>query len=229
MEAGVCFNSIPSNVSFLNGPLMGGKPLQVKQRVKRQRMVEEEEAEEESPEDVQGHTKRDADQLSAIEQSMKVLDRTLKKKVDQQYRDNKKRLQETYGDDIPQPVKKKLKKHGQEICGMKYLLNPKSFTQSVENIFHFSFLIKKATASINVREKALVQDGMHGKPGVVVKYMDGGKKHPTPRQTIVSLTMKDWRDLCEAYDVSEGDLPHRTGSRHAKSSGLSQSLSQQSS
>lgn len=131
MEAGVCFNAIPSNVSFLNGPLMDGAPLQVRQRATRRRNEEEEEeeAKEEKPEDVQGHTTRDADQLSAIEKSMVVIQKTLKKKVDEQYNNEKKRLNEAYNSNIPEPVKKKLKKHGAEICAVQYLFNPQSFSE----------------------------------------------------------------------------------------------------
>lgn len=131
MEAGVCFNAIPSNVSFLNGPLMDGAPLQVRQRATRRRNEEEEEeeAKEEKPEDVQGHTTRDADQLSAIEKSMVVIQKTLKKKVDEQYNNEKKRLNEAYNSNIPEPVKKKLKKHGAEICAVQFLFNPQSFSE----------------------------------------------------------------------------------------------------
>lgn len=216
LEAGVCFNSIPSNVSFLNGPLQDGQPVQVRQRMhRRQERVAEDNAREEKPEDVQGHTHKDADQLSAIEQSMMAMSKILKKKVDRKYRENKKRLSERYHGKIPEPVKKKLKKHGVEINAVQFLFNPNSFTQTVENIFHYSFLVKKGFASICVRERAFGDEGVVAEPGPLIKYINETQK-PPPRQEILSLTMKDWRDLCKAYNVSEGDLPHRSGSKHAR-------------
>lgn len=223
-QAGICFNSIPSNVSFLNGPLLDGKELQVRQRPqRRQRVEEDEEAEEEKPEDVKGHTTKDADQLSAIEKSMKVQKKILHKKVDKHYLEQKRKLDEVYGGEIPADVKKKLKKFGSEISAVNYLFNPKSFTQTVENIFHYSFLIKKGDAALNVRETGF---GESGKAGPTVKYVGQNKaKTPKNKQFILNLTMKDYRDFLKVYDVTEGDLPHRTGSKHVKrsSSQLSQS------
>lgn len=226
VEAGICFNAIPSNVSFLNGPLTDDRQLQVKQRKARQpRQQEDEEAEEQKPEDVKGNTTRDADQLSAIEQSMVVLSRTLQKRVDAQYLEHKRELQEKLGTkEIPEPLKKKLKKQGSNVCAIQYLFNPNSFTQTVENIFHFSFLIKKGSGAISVRDRkslADVNDNTHhsfGLPGPTVKYTKENEitnKKPPAKQAIASLTMKDWRDLCQAYNVTKGDIPHRTGSRFA--------------
>jgi hypothetical protein len=218
---------------------MDGQPLQVKQRAQRQRVVDsDEDAKEERPENVQGHTTKDADQLSAIEKSMKDLQHSLKKKVDKRYLDNKKRLQEAHDGDIPGPLKKKLKKYGVEICAIQFLFNPESFTQTVENIFQYSFLIKKGSASIAVRDKTFQDGTLFGGTnlaGPVVKYTNENKTNarPSARQTIMTLTMKDWKDLCQAYNVTKGDLPHRTGSKHAKreqraSLSQSQSLSQAS-
>ena len=42
---------------------------------------------------------------------------------------------------------------------------------------------------------------------------------PPPRQAIVSIIMKEWRDIIEAYDVREEStmgVPHREGSIHEK-------------
>lgn len=226
-QAGVCFNAAPSNVSFLNGPLTDGKILEVKQRQKRVRHQEDSEAEEENPEEVKGHTDRNADQLSAIEKSMKDLYKTLKKKANTVYAENKRTLEEVHGEDLDSKLKKKLKRHGPKIDAVQYLFNPKSFTQTVENIFHFSFLVKKGSASLKVDKHGFGKFvGQDSPGGLFCTYVTESNHHPIPKQAIVSLTMKDWRDLVKAHNVTKGDLPHRTGSKHTKRAVLSQKSSQ---
>lgn len=214
-EAGVCFNATPSNVTFLNGPLQDGhEEMQVKQRAARPRRQKEEEAEEERPEDVQGHTERSADHLSAVKQNLTDVANALTKKVNRSYNKNKAKLAEVYGgeENIPEKLSKKNKKAG--ACGVELLFNPKSFTQTVENIFHYSFLVKQGSAGLAVKDEQNIADGVTIPGGPSVIYRDvNSTKHPPPRQSIVSLTMKDWRELIQAYGVKKSDVPHRTGSK----------------
>jgi len=251
--AGACFNALPSDISFLNGPLQkDAPPIQRKLQQQRQKAASSQQPEdvvEERPEDIQGHTEKDDNKLSAIEKSMKDMARELKNQVDQQYRDNKRLLEEIYGTDkskIPIEVQKKFKRYGIEIDAMEFLLNPQSFTQTVENIFHYSFLIKKGTAAIALRDntnttKGLFQLGEQqgngngnnnnndatttiSKPGLKIKYVSDEKGKGPARQSIMSLTMEDWRSLCDAYNVYEtgGGLPHRKIHKEAHSNSLSQ-------
>jgi hypothetical protein len=215
-EASICFNAIPSRVKFLNGPLVDGIELQVKQRAQRRKHTEEDEkAEEQKPEDCQNNAKKDADQLSAIEVSMKEMDKRLKNLVNTRYAENKRKLQDAHPDGVPAPISKKLKKRGVDIDAVNFLFNPLSFTQTVENIFHFSFLVKKGDASLRVREKEL-GDEIDAKAGPVVRFMPPATDHPPPTQAIVSLTPRDFRKFVKVYKVSKGDLPNRQGSKHGK-------------
>jgi hypothetical protein len=214
-EAGVCFNAIPSRVSFLNGPLQHGETLQIKLRVQRQRAVEQDTTEEAEPEDVQGGQTKDCDHLSAVEQSMDVLEKVLHKQVRKTYTNHKKRLLEENGGELPPDVHKRLKKHGLDFCAIKYLFNPTSFTQTVENIFHYSFLIKQGRSQIALREKV----SEFGPAGPVVKYKDLDARRSEDKQCIATLTMQDWRELKAAYQVDTGDVPNRTGSKQHKGRG----------
>ena len=231
--AGACFNALPSNVCFLNGPLQKDAP-PVPRRVaqqQRQRQIPLEETVEERPEDVQGHTEKDDNKLSAIEKSMQDMSKELKNRVDQQYRDNKRKLEQAYGgnkDAIPVDIQKKFKKYGVEIDAIQFLFNPKSFTQTVENIFHYSFLVKKGTGAIALRDElGLNIEGIPTKPGLKLKYVSEDKMAPIARQSILALTMHDWRALCEAYQVNKdggggGGLPHRKIHKEAHANSLSQ-------
>jgi len=97
--------------------------------------------------------------------------------------------------------------HLEGICAIKFLFNPNSFTQTVENIFHFSFTIKKGDSGIQV---------VKGKDGVLrptVRKCSTKEENPPAKQTIVSLDMKQWKKICKRYGVTKCDIPHRTGSR----------------
>ena len=117
VECGICFNALPDRVSFLAGSL--DHEVKIKKRAerkKREQVQEEDESQAVNPEKVDNSANRnDADKLSAMEKNM----RTLKKKL----------------------LKKQVEEGGhKEIDAVKFLFNPKSFTQTVENIFNFSFL-----------------------------------------------------------------------------------------
>ena len=103
--AGACFNAVPSGICFLNGPLAHGQPpAQRKARVRRV-LQEDKDAVEERPEDVNGHTQKDDNKLSAIERSMQDMSRVLHKKVRDRYNDNKRKLMERCGKEEAQKVR----------------------------------------------------------------------------------------------------------------------------
>ena len=120
--AGACFNAVPADVAFLNGPLAHGQgPVLRRAPIRRRVIQEDREAVAQRPEDVEGHTEKDENKLSAIEESMKAMSKILEKKVNQQYRSNKEKLQQAYGGDIPADVAKKVKKFGTDIDGCQFL------------------------------------------------------------------------------------------------------------
>jgi len=214
VQAGVWFNAVPSQISFLNGPLVdGNEEVTVTQRARRVRNTQtESDAEEERPEDVKGHTARGADQLSAVQQNIERVHMALQDKEDRTYIANKRKIEKVYGrDSIPDRVKSRLKKNT-GVCAIELLFNPKSFTQTVENLYHYSFLVKEGVACLKVRDDKVLdkENGIQLDGGPVVKRApQKGKKTPKPRQAIVTLTMEDWKDLIEAYDVESSGVPHR--------------------
>mmetsp|Transcript_43396 Transcript_43396/g.132014 ORF Transcript_43396/g.132014 Transcript_43396/m.132014 type:complete len:449 (-) Transcript_43396:307-1653(-) len=220
--AGACYCAVPSRVSFLNGPVE--VEYVVKERKKREprkQSAEEEEGEEERPDDVeQKRADTSGDKLSAVERNIEVVSKTLGKRCKDEMtasRDRVEKMIEEGGDEMDEDAKrkarKKARKHGAEVDAVKYLFNPKSFTQTVENIFHFSFLVKKGSAGISLRSDEESKKYGGAGPGPVVRAMTNPNEAPTPKQAIVSLTMQDWRDMCEAYSMKEGDIPHRNVSR----------------
>jgi hypothetical protein len=189
VQAGTCFNATPSRVQFLAGPLHADY-VPKKARAKRKRDVYEDNEPEERP-DVVTNLQENADAShSAVERHIKVLNKVLKHRSEQ----------------VMQHVadKKRLKQGDCEVDAIQYMFNPHSFTQTVENLFHFSFLIKNGNAKICARP-----DGPK-----VASISRSIKKEP--RQAIVAITPRDWRDLCRANKVVQADIPHRTVSKQVR-------------
>ena len=121
-------------------------------------------------------------------------------------------MEEHYGstEAVPKRALQRLRKH-QDVCAVNLLFNSKSFTQTVENLYHYSFMVKEGKASLAVRDKKdLDKEGIFSvEGGPVAKLVKEQSAFPPPRQAIVNLTMRDWRDLIEAYGVESSDVPHR--------------------
>lgn len=211
-ESGICFNAVPSQVSFWAGTLdrdENDTVLPKKQRRKRA-TGKDEEAEEVRPEQMDKQ-KTTADQLSAGEKTMKVMKKKLHERCQQALEDPETHLVGGYSDC--------------GVDGLRYLVNPKSFTQTVENIFHFSFMVKRGLAEIGFHDPSLDDSDENsenssgrkrhkGKPGLYVKTKRNTDEVDNPtKQSVLSLNINQWKALVEAYELKEGDLPHRSTSR----------------
>jgi hypothetical protein len=210
-QAGVCFNSLPTHVSFLYGPLDSEYKVKERKKVERRKKeaaaAESDGEEEEHPEDQDQRDKKQSDgnELSAVETHMKVISKTLHNRYKKE-RENAKSRQDAYVQRISRQTdderviakkKKRFLNEAAKVNAVQNLFNPSSFTQTVENVFHFSFLVKNNLAGIDVRdaEKAMeLGDGVEGSgagPGpVIMPVQDAGDTIALPRQAIVSLNMK---------------------------------------
>ncbi len=93
---------------------------------------------------------------------------------------------------------------------LQLLLNPSSFTQSVENVFEYSFLVKTHSAV------SIDEDGE-----AMVNLFDLSSKNDEPeakrtKQNVLSFNMKDWSEACYAYNLKSSEIPTRTGGHYDK-------------
>lgn len=227
-EAGKCFNAVPTSVSFLKGPVENGGQCRMRQVKKKGKDVIREnipldekdidDVEEEQPLEMRSRAGNvDGNRLSAVEANIRTVQQTLVAKIKQTYAEKKRTIGEDYGgvESIPKRIKRELKCNT-DVCAVKLLFNPKSFTETVENIYHYSFLVKDGSASLKVRDGTFLDNknefySLQGGP--VANYITSSNKKnvatPVPRQAVVSLTMENWKDMIKAYNVKESDVKHR--------------------
>jgi DNA-binding TFAR19-related protein (PDSD5 family) len=79
------------------------------------------------------------------------------------------------------------------------VMNPKSFTQTVENLFDTSFLVRNGAVEIALDEKGLPY----------VENHEGRTEETFPQQTqsIISITPDDWQAITKAWNMQENDEP----------------------
>jgi Nse4 C-terminal len=218
---GICFNSIPSSVRFLAGTLDEEKEKVQRQQAKRKprQKTADDNEEETRPENITGKEKdgNKADKLHAAERTMKKIKEKLVERVKENHALAVEKAQAS-GDAT---VQQEAQEFGDEVDGVKFLFNPKSFTQTVENIFHFSFLIKRGEAGIVVRPPS--QATTVKRPGLCVTSFpsDDEDNQGESKQAVVAFNMRDWRRICKAHKLKEGDLKHRTGSKQTRTNSSS--------
>jgi len=228
-QAGVCFSSLPSNAWFLYGPLDSEyKPKERKKAERRKRQTaDDDEVELENPDDVEQKDKKkcDGNELSAVEKHISVIRKTVDKVCRKANDDAKERVdsfKESIGEEEDERTAKKLVKRylkeQSHISAVNALFNPRSFTQTVENVFHFSFLVKEGAASIHARGTDVAAK-YDAEPGPVLCKANapspetGANKQNT--QAVIRLNMRDWRDMVNAYKVEESHIPHRENGKVA--------------
>lgn len=215
-QAGACFNAIPPSVQFLLGPLeQDYTPSQRRRRQQRQvDESEEEDEEEQRPDEV----KKQKTAQNIMEKQMKECTKALIRESKKQYDKDMAEIQREYGsDDDCDEAKKRERAKAVQNAGkiplVNALWNHKSFTQTVENLFHLSFMVKEGRAELGTTDEGTPT--FRSRTNMNMLQAD----HPPSRQAIISLNMKDWRALTEAYEAYDHVVPNRRYKRHKSMNG----------
>ncbi|XP_076324316.1 non-structural maintenance of chromosomes element 4 homolog A-like [Tachypleus tridentatus] len=99
-----------------------------------------------------------------------------------------------------------IKNNRQPVCYFRFVTNPHSFAQTVENMFHVSFLIKEGAAELSLNEEQLPVIAPVGKRNE--EKGDMQKCH----QFIMPFTMKNWREIVKTFNITIPLIPPRNES-----------------
>jgi hypothetical protein len=182
-SVGVCFNSVPSGICVMNGPLSTVySPRQRQRRL----AVKEEASEDEATKAKYFQNKKGAHPGGSASEQIEARIRAVQRRIKEKYREQ-----------TSSPK--------QPICFIQTLFDPTSFTKTVENLFYTSFLVKENRIKVDVIVKREREERNSTTttttPVVAPIKCNRMQKLPPPTQAIVSLTMKDWRALVDAYNV----------------------------
>ncbi|KIY50141.1 hypothetical protein FISHEDRAFT_39848 [Fistulina hepatica ATCC 64428] len=87
----------------------------------------------------------------------------------------------------------------------RFIVNPKSFAQSVENLFYLSFLIRDGVVALETEKD--------GEP--IIFACEPPSDHDRldsklqKRQMVMELDMATWKYAIEVFDITESIIPHR--------------------
>ncbi|GAB6025448.1 Non-structural maintenance of chromosomes element 4 A [Chamberlinius hualienensis] len=95
--------------------------------------------------------------------------------------------------------------HGPAIDFFEFVTDPSSFTKTVENIFHVSFLIKDGFAKLYEDNEGLLTIE-------ALLEKDSTNRTSTSKSNcsvVLSLTKADWRKIVDAYEIERTIIPPR--------------------
>ncbi|KAG9244299.1 Nse4 C-terminal-domain-containing protein [Calycina marina] len=204
------FNSRPAISGFLLGPLSVEKrarKVAVRRAALKQSAVHESRPEVLKAGDIE---RNENENLTVL--CRQIIERLKKMTRDavQRVEDEVETIQGDVSDDQAQDIMTKY--HVSDFSGLAYfpfVINPKSFGQTIENMFYVSFLIRDG--------KLAIQEGNDAMPYLVI--MNGGEEpendgDPAKQQAVMSLDMEQWEELIELFGIMEPMIKHRDEAVH---------------
>jgi hypothetical protein len=112
----------------------------------------------------------------------------------------------------------------------QFVVNPKSFGQTVENLFYVSFLIKDGTVGLDNDENMLPTlrksnpvnhcdhstDDRNEDPTTAGSAKEVQEKNISKHQAIFHLDFETWDDIVETFDIKKSIIPHRQTEEEAQ-------------
>ncbi|KAK5174718.1 uncharacterized protein LTR77_001800 [Saxophila tyrrhenica] len=204
-----CFpsNARPCVPSFLLGPLSVEKK-QRTQTQRRARQSKDTSGREARPENL---TREDLSQTDA--NGLQAICTRIRSHLEQHVRAGEKTLQDngiTSLADLESSHGKQLLRRARladngAVSLFDYVLNPRSFGQTVENLFYVSFLIKEGSIGVTADSQGLPTLEVAQPSTLEEQRRNKSSKH----QAVLALDYGVWQQLTEAFGAGEPLIPHR--------------------
>ncbi|KAF2861566.1 hypothetical protein K470DRAFT_214745 [Piedraia hortae CBS 480.64] len=205
-EACVQFNRQPPLPSFLQGPISVEKKKRT-QTQRRARQAKDTDGREARPEALTTADMQQSEENSLTARCARILDQ-LNKHIEtaQNFLERAGFTAEQLETEHGQTM---LKKHRIALNGgvslFDFCVNPKSFGQTVENLFYTSFLIKEGALGVDFDENELPTIMPTEAPSLEERRAKQMKR----RQAVFALDYSTWQALVTAFDIREPMIPHR--------------------
>jgi hypothetical protein len=170
VQTGVCYNAVPSKVIFAAGKYEVG--IAAKPKKAREAKVKDT-SEAVRPDEEKAEAKGDKATMSVADACVSKM----RKRIRHEYAA---RINIKEGAAAPEPLDP-----------LDVLLDPNSFTKTVENFFYFSFLIKKGKVGVNKDWGIRYEDSND----------DGTDAAGDHRQAFVHLNKKMWKSMCAELEA----------------------------
>ncbi|KAL8738708.1 MAG: hypothetical protein Q9181_000530 [Wetmoreana brouardii] len=201
-----CFpnNIRPPLPSFLLGPLAVQKKIR-KQTQRRERLQKRDPKDAIRPEEIKA---KDLEQ--AENSNLTTLCRNIHKLLMEKTWEGQSALNEVIAREAgDEEFRDTARRHGLADNGQmgffSFVINPKSFGQTVENLFYVSFLIRDGDVEVGSSEDSL--------PTLVPTERRSGNEHQAigaqKHQAVFHLDFETWEDLIDAFEIEQSIIPHR--------------------
>ncbi|KAL8658165.1 MAG: hypothetical protein Q9226_001215 [Calogaya cf. arnoldii] len=205
------YNVRPPMPSFLLGPLAVQKKIR-KQTQRRERLQKRDPRDAVRPEEIKAKDLEQAEN-SNLSTLCKNIHRLLQEKT-WEGQSALNGVVEASGSEAEYTAE--AKRHGLAENGQMsffpFVINPKSFGQTVENLFYVSFLIRDGDVQVGQSEDTLPTLIPRERRSRDEQQATGTQKH----QAVFHLDYDTWEDLIDAFDVKDSIIPHRQSEEEAQ-------------
>ncbi|XP_074613623.1 non-structural maintenance of chromosomes element 4 homolog A-like [Acropora palmata] len=92
------------------------------------------------------------------------------------------------------------------VCLFEFVINPHSFSKTVENLFHLSFLVRDGRAEISLDEE-------NGLPLVSYIEMSTEEEKTEKKQVVVNLNLAQYKEIIKTFKITKPMIPPANANR----------------